>query len=153
MQILSKNTFPWQLLFPYVPSGFYVAKFSCWNVFVGRRPYENFCNKNFTLRKFPDLWYVSISCWFYGLSTIHEFCWYSEMQLPSLQLPFSWPMLVYLQNTEGDRSWIVMCLSMHGDFLLLFAKRTCRTGSYAYADVIGKLDLSCVYKHLINWLE
>ena len=31
---------------------FYVVKFSCWNIFVGRRPYENFSTRKFFQRKF-----------------------------------------------------------------------------------------------------
>ena len=31
---------------------FYVVKFSCWNIFVGCRPYENFSTRKFFQRKF-----------------------------------------------------------------------------------------------------
>ena len=47
-----RKTFPWQLLSPYVLSDFYVVKLSCWNIYVGRRPYENFSARKFFRRKF-----------------------------------------------------------------------------------------------------
>ena len=47
-----QKIFPWQLLSPYVLPDFYIVKFSCWNVFVGRRLYENFSTRKFFQRKF-----------------------------------------------------------------------------------------------------
>ena len=47
-----RKTFPWQLLSPYVLPDFYVVKFSCCNIFVGRRLYKNFSTRTFFQRKF-----------------------------------------------------------------------------------------------------
>ena len=47
-----RKTFPWQLLSPYVLPDFYVVKFSCWNIFVGCRPYKNFSTRKFFQWKF-----------------------------------------------------------------------------------------------------
>ena len=47
-----RKIFPWQLLSPYVLPDFYVAKFLCWNIFVGRRAYKNFSTRKFFQQKF-----------------------------------------------------------------------------------------------------
>ena len=49
-----RNTFPWQLLSPYVLEvpNFCVVKFSCCNIFVGSTSYENISTRKFFERKF-----------------------------------------------------------------------------------------------------
>ena len=114
MQFLSKN-FSMAVTLSLVFPNFYVVKFSCWNIFVGCRPYENFSTRKFFQRKFHITKisrftvckhciikaFLLLQCLFHSLSYLLPIvlsCWLSSSYCPGDGCRMLWTACIYAYN-------------------------------------------------------